>query len=87
MTTMNISLPESLRRFVETQVANGGYGNTSEYVRALIRDAQKRQAQEKLEELLMEGLNSGDRIEADDAYWKELRGRVSKRLREETDHR
>ncbi len=87
MTTMNISLPESLRRFVETEVTNGGYGNTSEYVRELIRGAQKRQAQEKLEELLLEGLNSGDRIEADDAYWKELRARVSKRLREETDHR
>ncbi len=80
MTTMNISLPESLRRFVETQVANGGYGNTSEYVRALIRDAQKRQAQEKLEELLLEGINSGEATPMTAQDWEDLRQSLRDRL-------
>jgi putative addiction module CopG family antidote len=42
MTSMNISLPRAMREFVEGQVATGGYGTVSEYVRALIREAHTR---------------------------------------------
>ena len=59
MTTMNISLPEPMRDWVEAQVKKGSFGNTSEYVRSLIREDQKRSAQEELETKLLEGLNSG----------------------------
>src|SRR5438552_211195 len=58
ITTISISLPETMKEFIESQVSQGGYGTASEYVRDLVRDAQKRIAQEKLEELLLEGLNS-----------------------------
>ena len=59
MATMNISLPDPLRFFVEERVAGGGYSTVSEYFRELVRADQKRKAEEKLEALLMEGLNSG----------------------------
>jgi antitoxin ParD1/3/4 len=56
MTTMNISLPDEMKVFVETKIAQGGYASASEYLRALIRDAQKQQAKEELEAKLLEGL-------------------------------
>jgi len=60
---MNISLPEAMREYVETQVTERTYSSTSEYFRALVREDQKRKAQERLEALLLEGLDSGQPIE------------------------
>ncbi len=48
-----------MRAYVEEQVANGGYSTLSEYFRELVRQEQKRKAQERLEALLVEGLESG----------------------------
>ncbi len=59
MPTINISLPDTLKIFVEEQIDAGGYSTVSEYFRELIREDQKRRSQEKLETLLMEGINSG----------------------------
>ena len=75
MTTMNISLPESLRTFVEQRAATG-YGSASEYIRTLLREAQMRSTQSHLEQLLLEGLNSGpsESWTADD--WAELRRHI-----------
>ena len=58
MTTMNISVPDEMKAFVEAQMAQEGYASASEYLRALIRDAQKRQAKQELEAKLLEGLQS-----------------------------
>lgn len=58
ITTMNISLPDSLKGFVDERLAGDGYGSASEYVRELIRSDQKRVEQEKLEKLLLERLES-----------------------------
>jgi len=80
MTTMNISLPKALREFVEAQVANGDYGTASEYVRGLIRDAQKRQAQAELEAKLLEGLNSGPATPMTAQDWEDMRQRLHRRL-------
>ena len=77
MTSMNITLPEPMREFVEAQVESGSYGTASEYVRALIREDQKRKAQERLESLLLEGLESGDSIEATPVFWAQLRSRIA----------
>jgi antitoxin ParD1/3/4 len=75
--TMNIALPESMKDFVHEQVATGGYTSASEYVRELIREAQQRRAAEdELESLLLEGLNSGPSIEVTPAYWEEKRQRL-----------
>lgn len=59
MPTINISLPDPLKTFVEEQVDASGYSTVSEYFRELIREDQKRRAQERLETLLLEGLESG----------------------------
>jgi antitoxin ParD1/3/4 len=81
METINISLPDSLKAFVETQVAEGGYSSASEYIRELIRADQKRKAEEKLEALLLEGLNSGEPIEVTEAFWNEKRRQLLERHR------
>jgi antitoxin ParD1/3/4 len=49
MTTVTISLPESLKEFIDHQLATKGYGNVSEYFRSLLRDAQKEEAEARLE--------------------------------------
>ncbi len=56
MTTMNISLPDEMKAYVEAQMAQDGYASASEYLRALIRDDQKRRGRQQLEAKLLEGL-------------------------------
>lgn len=58
MQTMNISLPDPLKEFVDHQIAEGRYSSVSEYIRELIRDDEKRRAEQRLEALLLEGLES-----------------------------
>lgn len=73
MPTMNISLPESLRTFVEDQITQRRYGTTSEYVRDLIRRDQDRQ---HLRGLLLAGAASDQGPVADDRYFDDLRDEV-----------
>jgi antitoxin ParD1/3/4 len=76
MGTMNISLPDSLKAFVDEQVAHLGYGSSSEYVRELIRKDKERQ---EVRRLLLDGSNSPP-VEAFDAsYFDGLRARVAKK--------
>jgi antitoxin ParD1/3/4 len=79
MQTMNISLPDPMKEFVEKQVAEGGYSSASEYVRELVRGAQKRQAREKLEEMMLDSLNSGDSIKVTPQMFDEIRQRLRSR--------
>ena len=71
--TMNIALPEPLRAYVAQRVASGEYGNTSEYVRELIRKDQREQRIERLRALVQEGLSSGPSTPDTKADWAELR--------------
>jgi antitoxin ParD1/3/4 len=73
MSTMNISLPEALKSFVDEQVAGGGYGTSSEYVRELIRKDQDRQ---RLRGLLLDGAASPPTAAADGDYFADLRERA-----------
>jgi antitoxin ParD1/3/4 len=73
MSTMNISLPENLKSFVDEQVDQRGYGTSSEYVRELIRRDQDRV---QLRGLLVAGGASAPAAQADDAYFDDLRQRV-----------
>jgi antitoxin ParD1/3/4 len=57
--TMSFALPEAMRSYVDERVRSGQYGNTSEYLRELIRRDQEEQAKKRLRELIEEGLNSG----------------------------
>ena len=78
MTTMNISLPESLRTFAEER-ARARYSSASEYIRELIRRDQKDAAREKLEELLIQGLESGEPIIVTEGYWEKKRQELASR--------
>lgn len=75
MSTMNISLPDTLKSFVDEQVRQRGYGTSSEYVRELIRKDQDRL---NLRNLLLAGAASGPAAPADGAYFDGLRNRVRK---------
>lgn len=78
MSTMNISLPDSLKSFVDEQVAQRGYGTSSEYVRELIRkDADILH----LRGMLLKGAISAPAEPVDASYFSTLRERVQKRTR------
>ncbi len=59
MATMNMSLPDQLKQFVDEEVREGGYASTSDYMRDLIRQRQRAKAEELLRRLIAEGLASG----------------------------
>lgn len=78
MSTMNISLPDSLKSFVDEQVSKRGYGTSSEYVRELIRKDQDRL---QLRNLLLAGAATAPTAQADAGYFEGLRDRVRQRAR------
>jgi antitoxin ParD1/3/4 len=78
MSTMNISLPDSLKTFVDEQVSERGYGTSSEYVRELIRKDHDRQ---QLRGLLLAGAASASTAPVDAAYFDRLRQRARKSAR------
>ena len=60
MATMNISLPDQMKNWVEEQAQSGRYGNASDYVRDLIRRDQERASDiAKLQALIDQGIESG----------------------------
>jgi antitoxin ParD1/3/4 len=79
MQSMNISLTEALKQFVDGQILTGRYSNASEYVRELIRADEKRKAEEHLEAKLLEGLHSAE-SELKPADWGALRKEALARL-------
>jgi antitoxin ParD1/3/4 len=78
--TMNVSLPEALEDYVQERVAQGAFSDPSDYIRTLIREDRKRQAEERLEALLLEGLDSGDTAPLDAAEWERIRQEVRERI-------
>lgn len=80
MTSINISLPDSMRAYVEQQVASGGYSSASEYFRELVRQDQKRKADEHLEAMLLEGLSSGTATAMTTQDWEDVRQAVRERI-------
>ncbi len=53
MTSLNISLPEALKDYVEGQVASGDWGTPSEYVRELIRQDKERRLSNLEQDLII----------------------------------
>ena len=74
--TMSFSLPESLREYIDERVRTGNYGNTSEYLRDLVRRDQDEQARKHLRDLIVEGLESGPGRRFDRAAESDLRARA-----------
>ena len=75
MGTMNISLPDTLKSFVDEQVSQRGYGTSSEYVRELIRRDRDRL---QMRQLLLAGAATAPAAPADTSYFEGLRERVRK---------
>ncbi len=83
MTTMNISLPDEMRAFIEAEMAQEGYASASEYFRSLVREVQKRKARQELEVKLLEGLQ-GPSVEMTREDWESIRSEALEGLAGET---
>ncbi len=79
--TMNVSLPNDMKAWVEEQVKVGGYGTTSEFFRELLREARQRQLREEIDRKLLAAIDGGKPVPADEKFWKQLRRDAQKRLR------
>ncbi|SMX23640.1 type II toxin-antitoxin system ParD family antitoxin [Boseongicola aestuarii] len=81
MATMNVSLPDPMKTWVEARLKDGRYSNTSDYVRHLIRrDQERAQALEALQQAIDEGLKSGDAAPFDfKAFKAEMRKRHARK--------
>jgi antitoxin ParD1/3/4 len=77
MTTVNISLPDPMKSFVDSQVTEGMYGSVSDYIRTLIREDQKRKAQEELEKKLLAALDDRNVQEVTPEFFNQLRARIA----------
>ncbi|EKV28214.1 ParD protein (antitoxin to ParE) [Caenispirillum salinarum AK4] len=77
MATMNVSLPDPMKDWVEAQARTGRYSNASDYVRDLIRRDQERAAAlAELQALVTEGINSGISSRTTDDVWEGVRRRM-----------
>lgn len=82
MQTMNISLPDPLKEFVDEQVGSGRYSSVSEYIRELIREDEKQRAQSRLDAFLLEGLESGEATDFTKDDWKQMRAEAMRQFLE-----
>ncbi len=80
MASINFSVPDDLREFVEDRVERAGFSTPSEYMRHLIREDRKRAAQERLEGMLLDGLHSGPSAPWTEAELEAVRAAVRERL-------
>ncbi len=79
MTTLNVALPDEMKTFVETQRVTLGYASVSEYLFALIREAQKRADKRELEAKLLEGLQ-GPPVEMTTEDWDSIEQEAQERF-------
>jgi antitoxin ParD1/3/4 len=78
--SVNISLPEGMKAWVEEQVARGGYGTVSEYFRQLLREQRQRQMRRQIDANLSHALESGDATPMTGADWEDIRRQARRRL-------
>jgi antitoxin ParD1/3/4 len=76
--SLNVTLPEPLESYVESQIAQGIHGSVNEYFQSLVRQDQERQAGAKLEAMLLEGDDSGDGSEVTAEFWQGLKANILK---------
>jgi antitoxin ParD1/3/4 len=78
---ITITLPESLKSVLDAEVAAGGYADPTSYIHELVlKESRQRQARDRVEALLEEGLNSGEAAEWTAQDWEEIRRQVQQRL-------
>ena len=81
-TTMTISLSDDMKAFVEERIKSGTFNSAGEFIQNLIREDQERAEQNRLEQMLLKGLDGGPSIPATDAYWDDLKSRATQRATE-----
>ena len=81
MASLNISIPNDMRQFVDERTRTNAYSTPTEYVRTLIREDQKRAVEERLESLLLESLHSGPATEMTQADWVRIRQTAREELK------
>jgi antitoxin ParD1/3/4 len=89
MATMNISLTDGMKAFVEAEAARKGFDTVSEYMRSVIRETQERVARHThIDSLLLEGLDSGPATPFTDSDWESIQQTLEERhaARQETTH-
>lgn len=79
MATMNVSLPDPLKQFVDDEVREGGFASTSDYMRDLIRQRQRAKAEETLRRLIAEGMASGPAEPVTPETWEQMRKELRER--------
>jgi antitoxin ParD1/3/4 len=82
--TMHISLPESLIESAKVQADEGKFSNVSDYVRSLIREDLRRRDEQKLEQILLEGIRSERGMEVGSKEWEEFRKRLVEQKKEKS---
>lgn len=80
--TLNISLPDTMKAEVENVVATEGYGNTSEFFRDLVRNYLKERRERKIEDLLLEGINSGESTPLSKTDFEKIKERGLQRIQQ-----
>lgn len=79
--SLNISIPEEMREWIEKQVARGGFGTTSEYFRQLVREDQRRLMREEIDAKLLAALDSGDPVEITPEWWEQRRNELARKAK------
>jgi len=80
MTNVSISLPDKIKAYIDERLNEGQFSDTSEYFLELVREDQKRRADTRLEQLLVDGLDSGEPIEMTDEYVQSWRSTLKKTI-------
>lgn len=78
--SLNISLPEELRDWVEEHVLRAGYGSTSEYFRQLVREDRERRVREEIDAKLLAALENGEAVEITPEWRADRRRELSRRI-------
>ena len=76
MSSLIVTLPESLKSFIDARVAEGGFASVDEYVSGLIQADQDREDWRRVEGLLLEGINSGSFEIDPEEYWETKRRKI-----------
>lgn len=76
MTTLTISLSDSQKEFVEAQAVAGGFASASAYIAKLVEQAEIKKERDRINALLLEGLNSGPATPMTKQDWEDIRREV-----------
>ena len=77
---MNISLPPTLKDWVDEQVSRRGFGTASEFVRQMLREEQQRELRQRIDAALVEGIESGPSTPMTPQDWDDIRREGRRRL-------